>query len=81
MLENLTKRLMQDELNEWTNDVFIEAVSVPSMAATIDRYSLINDSDKNIDISDFKEKVESVQFQETASLDERKEFIYNAVTE
>ena len=75
MLTNLTNRLIQDDVNRFNEEVFVEAVVNPTKISKIERYSLINES---VDCSDIEPILESVSFSDNDSPEDRLDKLYDA---
>ena len=77
MLDNLTKRLVKENIDESNKDLFIKGIIIPTKMSKIERYSLI---DKNCDANcdDIKNILSGVTFNDTETLEDRKLKLYNA---
>ena len=75
MLTNLTNRLIQDDVNRFNEEVFVEAVVNPAKISKIERYSLINES---VDCSDIEPILESVSFSDNDTPEDRLDKLYDA---
>lgn len=75
MLENLTKKLIEDDIDKNDKSLLFEGAVVSSNLSNIERYSLINES---VDCSDIEAVLDEVNFTDTEDYDARSEKLFEA---
>ena len=75
MLENLTKKLVADDVARGKRDIMIEGTIIPSKMSQIERYSLINEA---VDCDDVKAVLNNITFDDTDTFSGRMEKLYEA---
>lgn len=75
MLENLTKKLVADDVARGEKEIMIEGSMIPSKMSQIERYSLITES---VDCEDVKAVLNNIRFDEMDTFEGRAERLYEA---
>ena len=73
MLENLTKKLVEDDINKHEKDCIFEGAVVSSNLSQIERYSLINES---VDCSDVENILSHIKFGDSEDFATRSEKLF-----
>lgn len=84
MLENLARRLLAKEMNDYSQELFIESINMANDLSMIKRMSLINECGTSCsvdnDLDTFKQALLNVSFPEDSTVNDRKEMLHKAVT-
>lgn len=79
MLNNLTNRLIKEDIEDYSKKINIDAIVIPANMSELKRYSFIG-NDK-VDTTDIAKKISRVEFNEDETPEERKVKLYNACLE
>lgn len=82
MLGVLAEKLLQKDLSDYSQRLFIESINTSSNMSTIKRVSLMNECGScsvDTDLDTFKYALATVNFSDDSTIDDRKNMLYNSV--
>ncbi len=77
MLENLTKKLIKDDIIKHNKELLIEGILLPTKMSVVERYSLASDCG-NKDTNDIKAVLSNIKFDDMDTYEDRLNKIYTA---